>query len=173
MVIPLSMSSAPSGPPSPFVLKMAKWFLAILIVQSISVIFRLWLLDIFQGFIIALCVGLGWYAWKENMNMRFIMFYGIMCLIQGLFDLVRFIDSAVHSPAPVFSSRASFEYNFASAIRILSPTFLIVGAVFAYYIYNFDTPTSEWSESTPFAGSSPARPATVTFSGGGQRLGTV
>merc|ERR1719245_359222 len=84
----------------------------------------------------AICIGLGWWAWKEDMNITFVCYWGLMGLINGLFGLVQLIDHQVHSPMPMFSSRAPAMYNAHSAIRLLQELSLLAGAAMAYMIYS-------------------------------------
>merc|ERR1712110_1225564 len=104
-------------------------------------------LDIMGGFIMAIIVGLGWYARKEGMHITFVCYWGMMCLINGAFDLVKWIDQVVHSPFPVFSGQLPASYNVTSAIALAIPLSVLLGAPFAYIIYKSHTAedTSEWS----------------------------
>merc|ERR1719335_152616 len=105
------------GPASPQVRAMKPWMLALLIVQTTMCTARLFVfLDIMGGFIMAIGIGLGWFAWKEDMNITFICYWGMMVLFNGAFDLVKLIDFQVKSPMPMFSSDAPAIYNFASLI---------------------------------------------------------
>merc|ERR1719238_2274775 len=75
----------------------------------------------------------------------------MMSLINGMFDVVKFIDAAVHSPLPMFARNASFASNFQSAIMLGAPLSLIFGAVFAYRLFSkHDAPApehdGEWGE---------------------------
>mmetsp|Transcript_18964 Transcript_18964/g.43034 ORF Transcript_18964/g.43034 Transcript_18964/m.43034 type:complete len:181 (+) Transcript_18964:86-628(+) len=178
----LPIPAMPAGP-SPFAKSMTNWVLAMLIVQSVLCLLRfVLLLDILGGFIMAICVGLGWYAWKEDMNITFICYWGFMGLINGVFGLVQLIDHAVHSPLPMFSSMAPARYNVHAAIRLLQEISMIIGAVLAYWIYRgHDAPEGgggTWgsnSESRPQAPSRPgwSQPTFNTFGGKGQRLGAA
>merc|ERR1719407_122876 len=71
--------------------------LAVLVVETITCALRMFiLLDIMGGFIMGIAIGLGWYAWKEDMHITFICYWGMMCLVQGMFGLAQFLDSWVH-----------------------------------------------------------------------------
>merc|ERR1719330_250970 len=101
----------PAGP-SPYAKSKASWVLGILVVQTLLCILRFFLLvDILGGFIMAICIGLGGWAWKEDMSITFICYWGLMGLINGAFGLVQLIDSLVHSPLPLFSREAPVMYN--------------------------------------------------------------
>merc|ERR1719230_481466 len=110
--------------------------LAVLIFQTFSCALRMFLLlDIMGGFIMAIGIGLGWYAWKEDMHITFICYWGMLSLFNGCFDLVKFIDYQVKSPMPMFSAQAPAAYNVASAIQIGIPLSALGGAVLAWYLY--------------------------------------
>merc|ERR1719407_286499 len=102
--------------------------LAVLIVQTLSCALRMFLLlDIMGGFIMAIGIGLGWYAWKEDMHITFICYWGMFSLFYGAMDLVKLIDVQVKSPMPLFSSEAPFMYNFGGAIQLLIPLSVLAG----------------------------------------------
>merc|ERR1719235_3104595 len=110
--------------------------LFILMLQTVACGLRLFLiLDIMGGFMMAIGIGLGWYAWKENMHITFICYWGFFSLFNGVFDLVKLIDFAVKSPMPLFSSELPPAYNIASGLQIAIPLSAIAGAVLAWYIY--------------------------------------
>merc|ERR1719506_2048523 len=110
------------GGPSEFALRMMSWMLAILVVESLTCALRMFiLLDIMGGFIMAIAIGLGWYAWKQDMDITFICYWGMLSLFNGVFDLVKLIDFQVKSPLPLFSSSAPTMYNVASAVQLSIP----------------------------------------------------
>merc|ERR1719213_140210 len=109
---------------------------ALLIVQTVTCTLRMFiLLDIMGGFIQAIAIGLGWYAWKQDMNITFICYWGMLSLFNGAFDLVKLIDFQVKSPMPLFSSDAPFMYNFGSAIQLAIPLTVLAAAPLAWYLY--------------------------------------
>merc|ERR1719174_1326790 len=106
--------------------------LAILIIQTVACTLRMFvLLDIMGGFIMAIAIGLGWYAWKQDMHITFICYWGMMSLFNGAFDLVKLIDFQVKSPLPLFSFQAPMMYNFASLLQLAIPISVLVGCVLA------------------------------------------
>merc|ERR1740129_2492837 len=92
------------------------------------------LLDIMGGFLMAIGIGVGWYAYRE-MNMSCVYYWGFLCLINGTFDLVRCIDHWVKSPLPPFSSKMSAAYNFVSGLLLAIPLVSLAGAWLAYKMY--------------------------------------
>lgn len=158
---------------------MSKWMLLMLILQSVLCILRFCLLlDIMGGFIMAICVGFGWYAWTNDMSISFVSSWGLMGLINGGFDLARLIDHAVHSPLPLFSGKASTRYNVNASVSLLDPISLILGAVLALIIYRRQTQPDEESFVAPERDVEqeptlrPRQPHFNTFGGQGHRLGS-
>mmetsp|Transcript_15410 Transcript_15410/g.53996 ORF Transcript_15410/g.53996 Transcript_15410/m.53996 type:complete len:184 (-) Transcript_15410:100-651(-) len=182
MLIPLPAMPSPGGPPSRYFLSMRPWFLALLIVQSICVVAQLFLiLDIMGGFINGICLGLGWYAWHQDMHITFICYWGFMGLINGAFDIVRFIDMWVHLRGPLFSKDDAAR-NIINGFRILGPISFVLGAWMAYRFYSRQGEAEangggDWAqrraaERQPIADTSWQGPRFQTFGGQGQRLGT-
>ena len=114
------------------------------------------------------------------MHITFLCYWGMMSLINGVFDIVKFIDMMVHLPAGVsiFSSKAGFAYNFGSSIMLGGPLSLVLGAIFAYTLYsNHDTPEAQNSNLNGGGGYGGTRSSTTqnfnAFAGEGQRLGSA
>merc|ERR1719310_561725 len=175
------------GGPSEYAKSMSKVMLFILMLQTVACGLRLFLiLDIMGGFMMAIGIGLGWYAWKENMHITFIFYWGFFSLFNGAFDLVKLIDFAVKSPVPLFSSQLPTEYNVASAVQLSIPLSVLLGCPLAWYLYKdaTDSPSDASmmsqgsmgrngvSESTSML-ARPQQPTFTTFSGSGNRLGHV
>mmetsp|Transcript_14810 Transcript_14810/g.46340 ORF Transcript_14810/g.46340 Transcript_14810/m.46340 type:complete len:178 (-) Transcript_14810:32-565(-) len=176
MLLPMPAMPVHTGA-SAFGRRMKPWMCAMLVVQTILCVLRFcMLLDIMGGFIMAIVVGLGWYAWSQDMHITFICYWGIMGLINGVFGLVQLIDGAVHSPLPMFSSLAPPMYNIKSAIRLLEEISLIVGALIAWVLYKrHDEPEAVggWGrEATSTEAATFRSHGTFqTFGGQGRRLG--
>eukprot|EP00927_Polykrikos_kofoidii_P038825 TRINITY_DN33267_c0_g1_i1.p1 TRINITY_DN33267_c0_g1~~TRINITY_DN33267_c0_g1_i1.p1 ORF type:complete len:219 (+),score=24.78 TRINITY_DN33267_c0_g1_i1:92-658(+) len=131
---------APSGMgPSEYLKARAPVMVFILVLQTIVCAMRMvLLLDIMGGFIMGIAIGLGWYAWNREMHITFICYWGAMCLINGVFDLVRFIDHWVKSDTKLFSSELPTSYNLASFTIVAIPVVGLLGAFFAYRLYSGD-----------------------------------
>merc|ERR1719162_25254 len=83
----------------------------------------------------AICTGLGWYAWKNDMDITFICYWGMMSVFKGVFELVQLIDTAVKSPMPMFSSAAGAEYNLIGGLQLAIPLSGILAGVLAWRLY--------------------------------------
>mmetsp|Transcript_54190 Transcript_54190/g.86150 ORF Transcript_54190/g.86150 Transcript_54190/m.86150 type:complete len:189 (-) Transcript_54190:204-770(-) len=188
MILPM-----PSFPmrsePSDYAKRMSKVMLFLLSLQTVTCVCRMvMLLDIMGGFIQAIGIGLGWYAWKENMDLRFICYWGMLSLFNGAFDLVKLIDALVKSPSPLFSSQASAAYNIAGVVQLAVPLSGLAGAILAWQLYKDATSTSYEEDSggsSYMARAPPGRSSETTslrtsrqpqvsvFAGSGNRLGSV
>uniref|UniRef100_A0A7S1B008 Uncharacterized protein n=1 Tax=Noctiluca scintillans TaxID=2966 RepID=A0A7S1B008_NOCSC len=190
VMLPMPAMPTQFGPPSAYVEGKKPIFLALLVFQTTLCVLRIcMLLDILGGFVMALGVGVGWYAFRENMNITFICYWGMMSLINGMFDLVRFIDTAVHSFGPVFTMEpGSTSYNIRSLVMLLVPLSCLAGAVLAYFMYKnvADGDYDQHSFSSGRMGRRDEREPLVNarsapsdntsfaaFAGQGQRLGAV
>eukprot|EP00747_Dinoflagellata_sp_TGD_P167096 gnl/TRDRNA2_/TRDRNA2_190954_c0_seq1.p1 gnl/TRDRNA2_/TRDRNA2_190954_c0~~gnl/TRDRNA2_/TRDRNA2_190954_c0_seq1.p1 ORF type:complete len:187 (+),score=33.09 gnl/TRDRNA2_/TRDRNA2_190954_c0_seq1:94-654(+) len=131
MLIPFPAMPSPSGPPSDYLLRRRPVVIAVLITQTILCALRIALfLDILGGFIMAIVVGVGWYAVKQDMNITFLCYWGIMCFIQGIFGLVTIIDAGVHG-AVLWDK----EHLVKSIVLLGVPIMYIVGSILAYCFY--------------------------------------
>mmetsp|Transcript_73690 Transcript_73690/g.116698 ORF Transcript_73690/g.116698 Transcript_73690/m.116698 type:complete len:188 (-) Transcript_73690:72-635(-) len=184
MILPMPALPFPMGGASEYARSMSSVMLAILIIQSVTCAFRMvLLLDIMGGFIMAIAIGLGWYAWKEDMHITFICYWGLMSLFNGVFDLVKLIDFQVKSPLPMFSSDAPMMYNVASMIQLAIPFSALAGCVLAWYLYKDATgspvessftrrsPPGRSQENSSFFNRQSQQSQFKTFGGSGNRLG--
>merc|ERR1719473_581188 len=95
MVIPMSLPQQ-YGAPTAWALGMRPWLRVLLVLQIAVCILQIGLLlDIWGGFIAGVTIGVGWYATNQNMDITFISMYGLMCLVNGVLDTVRVIDTGV------------------------------------------------------------------------------
>merc|ERR1719161_1414734 len=71
------------------------------------------------------------------MNVQYMCYFGIMCFINGIFDLVKCIDwmVKVSGMMPIFSSKAPLIHNLMSFTMIACPVVSLIGAWMAYIVY--------------------------------------
>eukprot|EP00403_Amphidinium_massartii_P011927 CAMPEP_0178422318 /NCGR_PEP_ID=MMETSP0689_2-20121128/27109_1 /TAXON_ID=160604 /ORGANISM="Amphidinium massartii, Strain CS-259" /LENGTH=198 /DNA_ID=CAMNT_0020043873 /DNA_START=24 /DNA_END=620 /DNA_ORIENTATION=+ len=141
-----------SGPPTEYARSMWPLLLLILAVQTVVCILRLvLLLDIMGGFVMAIAIGLGWYAAKEDMNITFLCYWGMMCLFNGVFDSVQLVDFAVKLPSLVLVVNTIVFW-----VLVLIPVSMLSGSLLAWKLYknHQEDYTSESSQSSGFLGSS-------------------
>eukprot|EP00746_Dinoflagellata_sp_MGD_P002559 gnl/MRDRNA2_/MRDRNA2_105012_c0_seq1.p1 gnl/MRDRNA2_/MRDRNA2_105012_c0~~gnl/MRDRNA2_/MRDRNA2_105012_c0_seq1.p1 ORF type:complete len:196 (-),score=17.82 gnl/MRDRNA2_/MRDRNA2_105012_c0_seq1:26-613(-) len=148
------------------------------------------LLDIMGGFIDGIVCAMGWYALKCEMNITWLCYYAMMCLFQGVFGIIRWLDRYVHIDGPWllpisfkssdFFLRTLF-YDTVQLSMLLSGVFMLLSVHLVYVIYQeFTTgatptdalPTNYRSERTPLRANRPAAQATfAAFQGQGNKLG--
>merc|ERR1711924_75352 len=136
MVIPLPFSMPmQQGPPTEYAMKSRSKFMVLLFLTSIVVVCRIYpMLDIFGGFVMAVVAGLGWYAAMNDMSIQFLCYFGLMSLINGVFDLVKFVDIAVKAPV-LFSSAMPVTYNLSMGVFLFGPLLELIGAGLVWTIY--------------------------------------
>lgn len=117
-------------------MSLRKWIIMALVLQSIMCILRLVLyLDVIGSFIMLIMVVLGWYALKEEMNITYVCCWGVLSLLNGVFDAVRLIDLVVTESDAFFDSSYGFMYNVKNAVYIVIPLSSLVGCVISFLLY--------------------------------------
>eukprot|EP00931_Biecheleriopsis_adriatica_P073010 TRINITY_DN47383_c0_g1_i1.p1 TRINITY_DN47383_c0_g1~~TRINITY_DN47383_c0_g1_i1.p1 ORF type:complete len:191 (-),score=34.52 TRINITY_DN47383_c0_g1_i1:59-631(-) len=189
MVIPLPAMPPMGGPPSAYALSRRPWIYFVLFLQSLFCLARaVVFLDIIGAFLMAIMIGVG-YCGVKDYSIQLLCYWGMMCLVNGAFDLVKIIDVSVKSEKSFFDSRMPPEYNVVHGIALGIPLVTLLGVPLAWFLYN-DFASSVESE-LPLAGSayrqgdygiaaneqssSTAGRGTTTFTafeGSGHRLGT-
>merc|ERR1740115_270522 len=70
-----------------------------------------------------------------GMDTTYCMYYGLMCLVNGIFDIILCIERAVHVKYALFSHHAPLMFNVASAVFILCPIIELAATALAGVIY--------------------------------------
>mmetsp|Transcript_69700 Transcript_69700/g.167320 ORF Transcript_69700/g.167320 Transcript_69700/m.167320 type:complete len:184 (+) Transcript_69700:112-663(+) len=183
MLLPMPAMPVPDGAAADYLKSRSPGMLALLVFSTALCAVRLVVfLDIMGSFIMGICLGLGWYGWSQDMHITFICYWGLMCLINGAFDLVRLIDTLVHSDGSLFSAEFGIVGNILSSVQLLIPLSMLASAAFAFMLYKGSSEPStatggDWGGSGARSGGSSwggggARNFN-TFAGQGQRLGTT
>merc|ERR1719321_1255347 len=118
------------GPPTECATRLRPWFILVCFLQFAVSILRFWpVLDIMGGFIMVCTTCIGYYAAQQDMNVQYMCYYGIMCFINGIFDLVKCIDwmVKVSGMMPIFSSKMSMTHNVMSFTMIACPVVSLIG----------------------------------------------
>mmetsp|Transcript_97247 Transcript_97247/g.302471 ORF Transcript_97247/g.302471 Transcript_97247/m.302471 type:complete len:226 (-) Transcript_97247:50-727(-) len=163
------------GPGSEYSRSVTHWMHLILILQIITCILRLLVLQDFIGGIWTAGVAvLGWYAYKEDMNIAYVSAWGLVCLLNGVFD-------SLALALPMFFGVLSFDI-FSTVVHICIPSVYFLGALFACHVYHLHA--HEESSSVPdvlpgfdplgklFDGTDPEANWTSSGGGGGGGGGT-
>ena len=83
----------------------------------------------------AIMIAVGFCAIREDFNVQLLCYWGLMCLINGSFDLVKLIDLLVKSHMPLFSAKLSQQYNIENGIALSIPVTTLLGVPMAWWIY--------------------------------------
>lgn len=195
MVIPLPFSFPQQfGPPTEYALRVRPYFAISLVFLFLIAVGKFYpLLDIWGGFVTLLCIGMGYYAMQDNMNITWISYYGFFSIIQGVLETVKLIEVSVKSPRAFFPKGMPASYYVGSMTMILGPIAFYIGAMLSWWIYKDHTRAVEgtpllqggggdWArrEQTPQYGQDPSlvgqpqiqpNASFQPFQGQGQRLG--
>mmetsp|Transcript_129396 Transcript_129396/g.258332 ORF Transcript_129396/g.258332 Transcript_129396/m.258332 type:complete len:173 (+) Transcript_129396:161-679(+) len=125
------------GPPTRFALKARPIFIGLLIMQAIMMIGRFFIMDLWGAMLTLLVVLMGSFVVSTTggMDTTYCLYYGLMCLVNGIFDIILCVERAVHVKYMLFSSTAPAVFNVASAVFLLCPIIEIASAALAAYLY--------------------------------------
>merc|ERR1719399_2026855 len=70
-----------------------------------------------------------------GMDTTYCMYYGLMCLVNGVFDVILCVERWMRVKYPLFASHAPFMFNFASVVFLVCPAIELASAMLSYYIY--------------------------------------
>eukprot|EP00933_Yihiella_yeosuensis_P016546 TRINITY_DN1408_c0_g1_i1.p1 TRINITY_DN1408_c0_g1~~TRINITY_DN1408_c0_g1_i1.p1 ORF type:complete len:195 (-),score=24.20 TRINITY_DN1408_c0_g1_i1:81-665(-) len=192
MLIPMPAIPQTGGPPSSFALSRRPWIWFILALQILVCFGRIFfLLDIMGGFVMGIMIAVGVFGMRQDMNITFLCYWGMMCLINGSFDLVKIIDYAVKTDAPFFIAGKT-AYNIQHGLAVAIPIVTLIGAPLAYGLYsdafgessgddayggrsdyrgNYGGDRGSHQERASMLGSRTSTATFAAFEGQGQRLG--
>ncbi|CAD7924433.1 unnamed protein product [Amoebophrya sp. A25] len=139
MVIPMP-SVAVAAYPSDKAMRYRNIFFALSILISAAAAVQMFVMkEIMNGFMMGLIGVCGFYCLRDqSVDMQCLMSWGIICFINGILEVVKFIDRVVHLPpgVEVFSTDNGFESNFIMVILILGMISMLVVSILAYNVYS-------------------------------------
>eukprot|EP00933_Yihiella_yeosuensis_P017674 TRINITY_DN1471_c1_g1_i1.p1 TRINITY_DN1471_c1_g1~~TRINITY_DN1471_c1_g1_i1.p1 ORF type:complete len:183 (+),score=17.53 TRINITY_DN1471_c1_g1_i1:203-751(+) len=136
MILP-PPSSGLSLPPTRFALKARPFFIGLLATQGLLMVLRFIILDIWGALLSLLILTMGFFVLctGAGMDSGFCLYFGLMCLINGVFDAILFIERAIHVKYSVFSKEAPWAFNLASFVFLLCPLVEVAAATLSAAIY--------------------------------------
>ncbi|CAD7929282.1 unnamed protein product [Amoebophrya sp. A120] len=191
MVIPLpSVGVSPYPTQKALAFRNTFFVLATLMALS-SAVQMFMLLEIMHGFMTGLIAFCGYFCLRESsVDMQCLMSWGIICFINGILEVVQFIDRIVHLPPGIhiFGASNGFEGNFVSAVLIGGMLSMLTVSIMVYQIYNDQNASSGGDDrnsgrgggggsyTSQLYGTLPTAPSPVTqsfmpFQGKGNTLG--
>merc|ERR1719183_2138210 len=104
------------GPKTPLAGNLQHWFQIILVLQLLAIILRILIIsDFFGGLWMLAVLSVGAYAWKEDMNITYVCFWGLGCTVNAFFDILALLLPIV-LPFLVFKVTL-----FHTVVRIFNP----------------------------------------------------
>mmetsp|Transcript_72845 Transcript_72845/g.213692 ORF Transcript_72845/g.213692 Transcript_72845/m.213692 type:complete len:191 (+) Transcript_72845:132-704(+) len=124
-------------PPTRFALQARPLFLGILVAQVMLMIGRFLIMDLWGAMLSMLVVMMGSFVVSTGggMDTTYCLYYGLMCLVNGIFDVILCLERWMHVKYPLFARNAPVMYNVASAIFVLCPVVELAATVLSAYIY--------------------------------------
>eukprot|EP00930_Biecheleria_cincta_P068616 TRINITY_DN5621_c0_g1_i1.p1 TRINITY_DN5621_c0_g1~~TRINITY_DN5621_c0_g1_i1.p1 ORF type:complete len:179 (-),score=26.06 TRINITY_DN5621_c0_g1_i1:208-744(-) len=124
-------------PPTRFALKARPWFMVLLALQALLMLGRFVILDIWGALLSLLIITMGSFVLSTGIGFDtgYCLYFGLMCLVNGVFDAVLFIERAVHVKHPLLARSNPMVFNAASAIFILCPMVEMASASLAAAIF--------------------------------------
>merc|ERR1740123_625998 len=98
---------------------------------------RFIIMDLWGAMLTLLVVLMGSFVVSSTggMDTTYCLYYGLMCLVNGIFDIILCVERAVHVKYALFSHTAPAVFNIASAVFLLCPIVEIASAGLAAYLY--------------------------------------
>lgn len=116
------------GPATSYARNVKHWMHSILLLQMSSCLFRMLVIkDISGSFWMIIIVGLGGYAYYQDMNITYVCCWGVACAINGFFDTLGLIF-------PILLDLVKLSL-FNIILRVLAPLSELLGAGFAWHLY--------------------------------------
>lgn len=176
-------------PPTEYTLRMRPVFTALLVILFILAIGKFVISDMWGAISMLLVCLMGCLVLTGNggINVTNCLFYSVMALISGIFDVMACVMYLNNSKYKLFDGKAPTMVLVAQSIFVLSPLCLFISAGVAYSMYSDARNNAEsqplagdWErgggyyDAPPPARSQPAPKAAPTqpFQGQGQRLGS-
>jgi len=125
------------APPTRFALKARPAFVSLLVAQGLLVVGRFLIMDLWGAMLTLLVVLMGMFVVSSSggMDTTYCLYYGLMCLVNGIFDLILCVERWMHVKFPLFTQKAPMVYNLASAVFLICPIIELVSAGLAGWIY--------------------------------------
>ncbi|CAE7914153.1 unnamed protein product [Symbiodinium sp. KB8] len=99
-------------------------------VQALLMVARFLILDVWGALLSLLILTLGTFvlATGAGVDTGYCLYYGLMCLVNGIFDAILFLERAVHVKYPLFSRHAPAVFNAASGVFLVCPIIELAAA---------------------------------------------
>jgi len=127
-----------AGPPTRFALKARPIFIGLLVCQCLLIIGRFVIIDLWGAMLTLLVTIMGTFVISPSgggMDMTYCLYYGLMCLVNGIFDVILCVERMVHVKYAFFHHSAPFMFNVASVVFLCCPIVELSSAMLSGYLY--------------------------------------
>mmetsp|Transcript_93776 Transcript_93776/g.201344 ORF Transcript_93776/g.201344 Transcript_93776/m.201344 type:complete len:195 (+) Transcript_93776:206-790(+) len=130
-------SGIPLGPPTRLALKVRPVFIGLLVVQFLMTLSRFFIMDLWGAMLTFMVVSMGCFVVSTGggMDTTYCLYYGLMCLVNGIFDVILCVERCVHVKYALFELRAPVIFNVASVVFLISPAVELAGSALAGWVY--------------------------------------
>jgi len=116
------------GPPTEYARKLKPWLFGLLLVQvALTIWYELFKFHLLGVFVQAVQIGIGYYAWVQDMNITLVCIFGVVCFING-------VILTVMALVPICSSALRLNIQDTVAACFM-PFGNLAGAVLARLVY--------------------------------------
>lgn len=118
------------GPMTHTAKNLQHWLQFILVLQLATCILRIVIInDFFGGLWMLLLIWAGAYAWKQDMNITYVCFWGLGCAVNAIFDILSLLLPMV---MPFLIFKVTLLHTI---VRILNPFSELMGAALAWHLF--------------------------------------
>mmetsp|Transcript_94752 Transcript_94752/g.203561 ORF Transcript_94752/g.203561 Transcript_94752/m.203561 type:complete len:201 (-) Transcript_94752:92-694(-) len=128
-----------SVPPTRLARRLRPVLFAVLAVQCLLVVGRFFVLDLWGATLMFIVLVMGVFAVSSGesgaVDATCCLYYSLMCLVNGIFDVILCVERWVHVKYGFFERGAPVAFNVASALFLICPVVEMLAAALAAYIY--------------------------------------
>merc|ERR1719201_748941 len=94
-------------------------------------------MDLWGAMLTLLVVLMGTFVISSSggIDVTYCLYYGLMCLVNGIFDVILCVERLLHVKYTLFSHHAPLMFNIASAVFIICPIVELAATALAALIY--------------------------------------
>mmetsp|Transcript_90653 Transcript_90653/g.143275 ORF Transcript_90653/g.143275 Transcript_90653/m.143275 type:complete len:188 (-) Transcript_90653:142-705(-) len=124
-------------PPTSLALKARPVFIGTIVAQCLLVVARFLIMDLWGGMLTLLVVLMGTFVISSSggIDITYCLYYGLMCLVNGIFDIILCIERWMHVKYNFFTHHAPLMFNVASLVFIICPIIELAATILAAVIY--------------------------------------
>jgi len=125
-------------PPTPYAIRMRPWFCFLLALCALLAIGKFAISDFWGGISMILVCMMGSFVitGEHGLNVVNCLFYSVMAMISGIFDVIACVMYLSHSKYALFDSKAPTMVIIAQTVFVASPIVLFASSCLSYAMYS-------------------------------------